>query len=794
MAKLHLIGNAHLDPVWLWTWQDGFAEIMATYRSALDRMNDFPDYKFTSACAAYYQWIEKIDPKMFEEIQQRVKEGRWNIVGGWFIQPDCNIPCGEIFARHGLISQRYFSEKFGVTAKTGYNVDSFGHNAALPKILSKSGMKNYVFMRPDINETYLKDTVFKWQSDNGDTVTAFRIPNVGYYNIQNVDSIKKIKELAEKEDTDYMVFYGVGNHGGGPTIKLINQIKELDIEDMSFSDCDEYFNSTDTSRLKIVNDELQHHARGCYSASSFVKAQNRKCEQNLLAAEKLCVMAKKLVGYKYPDKKLQKAWKNLLFNQFHDILGGCSIKSAYGDAGYLFGETMSITEQIMVEAMQKIAWNIDTLGSEVLPGYKVHEGWTVWEHEVLGTPVVIFNPHSWRVKMPVKLYAKANKITNHKGEEIPIQIIRGEQTNGEDKFNISFNAEVEPYGYAVYRIFREKPSECEFEKQLKITSHSLENNKLSVKFDLTSGDIKEIFDKENNKYIINKPCRAVVLDETECDTWAHNKTQLGEIVGMFDTPEFKVIEDGCVKATLRVTTRYASSSLIREYSLTPDSSVINVNAKIDFHEKHKVLKFCFPLCDDNIISQIPYGTIKRAAYTGEEPNGMWIANGSLCIANKASYAHDSQNGELRMTVLRSPIYADHYAQEHRDDFCEYMEQGITDFSYSIFPYEDNVTSERIAMELNFGLKPFMGSFHSGKLPEAVSCYKSDNDNILVSCIKESYDNKSDIIRFYDMSGENSDVNMTWFDKNINTTLIHNDIKTFNSLGEELDLTEAIINK
>ena len=152
MAKVHLIGNAHIDPVWLWRWQEGFSEIRATFRSALDRMKEFPEFKFTSACASYYQWIEKMDPEMFAEIKERVKQGRWSIVGGWFLQPDCNIPCGESFARHGLLSQRYFQEKFGVTAKTGYNVDSFGHNAGLPQILKKSGMDNYVFMRPSVEE------------------------------------------------------------------------------------------------------------------------------------------------------------------------------------------------------------------------------------------------------------------------------------------------------------------------------------------------------------------------------------------------------------------------------------------------------------------------------------------------------------------------------------------------------------------------------------------------------------------------------------------------------------------
>ncbi len=123
-----LIGNAHIDPIWQWRWQEGFAEIKATFRSALDRMKEFDDFIFTCAGASYYQWIEENEPVMFEEIKQRVLEGRWVIAGGWWLQPDCNIPSGESYARHALYSQRYYKEMFGKHARFGYNVDSFGHN------------------------------------------------------------------------------------------------------------------------------------------------------------------------------------------------------------------------------------------------------------------------------------------------------------------------------------------------------------------------------------------------------------------------------------------------------------------------------------------------------------------------------------------------------------------------------------------------------------------------------------------------------------------------------------------
>ena len=172
---LFLIGNAHLDPVWLWRRAEGYAEIKATFQSALDRMDEFGDYVFTSACAAYYQWVEENEPELFEKIRTRVREGRWAIAGGMWVQPDCNLPSGESFARHLLYSQRYFQEKFGQIATVGYNVDSFGHNGMLPQLLRQAGIDAYVFERPCQDENAALPHLFLWESPDGSRVTAFKI-------------------------------------------------------------------------------------------------------------------------------------------------------------------------------------------------------------------------------------------------------------------------------------------------------------------------------------------------------------------------------------------------------------------------------------------------------------------------------------------------------------------------------------------------------------------------------------------------------------------------------------------
>lgn len=788
MAKIYLIGNAHLDPVWMWRWQEGYTEVLQTFKSALDRMREFPDFKFTSACSLYYAWVEETDPEMFQEIQKRVSEGRWNIVGGWLLQPDCNTPSGESFARHALYAQRYFKEKFGITVKTGYNVDSFGHNAGLPKILKASGMDNYVYMRPMPDEMEQKDSLFKWEGDDGSFVTAFRIPLCYNVEMKSFENFEKITKLSDEEGIDYMLFYGVGNHGGGPTIELINEIEKVKPCDAVYSTPDEYFECVDKSNLSTVKGDLQHHARGCYSAETSVKAGNRKCEQNLLAAERISLLAKEIAGVEYPQADLEKAWENVLFNQFHDILGGCSIKSAYKDAGYLYGEAMAITEKVINKALQKIAWNIDTIGDEELPSYK-NKRMRIWEHEKLGTPVVVFNSHPFPVTEAVQVYTYnkwATYITDDERNVIPHQFVRGEQTNADDRYITTFVATVPALGYRVYRVFLEKETDVTFKKQLVITKTSLENSKIKVEFDKRTGEIGKIYDKANGKYITDKPFGTAILDETHCDTWAHNEKILGKTVGKFAHPKFEMLNDGDVCVTLRVTSKYKNSTLVRDYTLIPDSHRVTVKARVDFNEKHRAFKLTFPATDE-VLAKTAYGTIAKKLGTGEEPCGEWLASGNLCVANDSKYGYDTTDSEVRLSILRTAIYCDHYGE--RDDLCEYMDLGEHEFSYVVFPYTDNAKAERCAQKLNFGLRVVMGTFKKGTLPEKYEGLEVDESGAVITAIKKCEDSDENLVRVCEMNGKDAEFTAKLFGREIKTNLSHNELKTLTESGEEINLIE-----
>ena len=783
MKKLYLVGNSHIDPVWLWRWQDGYSEVLATYRSALDRMKEFPDYKFTSACAVYYEWVEKTAPEMFEEIRERVKEGRWNIVGGWYLQPDCNMPAGESFARHALVSQRFFLEKFGVCARSGYNVDSFGHNASLPKILRGGGMSRYVFMRPDERENPLGFDNFIWRGDDGSEVTASRI---FYYTLsdRNLDRIHATADRIEKDGVERMSFFGIGNHGGGPSAKMLSAIVENMRENYTFASVDDFFDNNENSFLPVVDTELQHHARGCYSAMSEVKELNRRCEENLLAAERLCLLANRLVGYRYPQKKLTKMWKNLLFNQFHDILAGCAIESAYNDAIYHFGEVMSVTEQEINGAMQAIAAKVETARGED-PGKVRKEHFLVWEHDVLGTPMLVFNPHAFPVKVPIRRRTECSAICDSEGNFIPFQKIRGEATNGDwDIYEVEFIADLPAYSYRLYRTYTSKS--YEYEKAVFATEHSLENSKIRVSFDKESGEISEIISKTDGKIIASGTFSAVLTDETECDTWAHNRSDLGEICDSFSEPEFCVLEEGSVCAVLRVTVKNDDCVLTRDYKLYADSDELCVELCADFRGKNKALKLCFP-AKDSVTCEIPFGTVTRPLCNGEEPFGKWFASAGVGVANVGKYGYDSTADSVRLTVLRGAIFADHYGI--RDGRYNYMSQGINRTAYKIFPFSTKADAHRRAATLNSPARVINVSFHHGTLDESYSAVSGVDESLIVSAIKKSEDGDGAVLRVYEAEGKRVDDTCKLFGKEYKLDISPYAIETVGEDSKRLNFVE-----
>ena len=791
MSKIHLIGNAHLDPVWLWQWQEGFSEIKATFRSALDRMKEFEDYKFTSACGAYYMWIEKVDPEMFKEIQTRVKEGRWCLAGGWLIQPDCNIPCGESFARHALITQRYFYEKFGKYADTGYNVDSFGHNRNIPMMLQNSKMKNYIFMRPMPEEKELPKNLFIWESSDGSRVPTYRIPFTYHITPWRFEVFEQIKEL--KEGTDQMAFYGIGNHGGGATVELLTRMRtELD-ENYVYSTPTEFFNAQDTSKLPTVKDDLQFHAKGCYSAFSEIKALNRKGENILLSTEKLSVLSNKLLKNQAGTDKLDQALKKILFNQFHDILGGCSIREAYDDARASGYEAISIAERAKNLALQQISQTIDTVG-DFPASTCIYET----DAEKIGKPIVIFNSLDHDVSCPVHIRRVFGSVKDADGNLVPCQTVRASKTDREFKWARSFDAKVPALGYAVYRFFKQEAEEP-YSTFLTIDGYRISNGLISVEFDENSGEIKSFIDLEKGTELISSQSRTLLFDDSKYDTWAHKIKAFDNALDVEVKGSVKILENGPVYITVRAKQSFKNSTVTRDYTISANQKNINVKTKVDFREEFGILKFAYPTSADNgkCICKIPFGSIERPTDGSEQVCGDWFGihneNCGLGIATDSKHSFDANGNTLSLTVLRNCLFADHFAQETRDEFNEFTEMGIQRFEYSLFPFTTEGDAERYVQELQNPLTVVYETFHKGNLPLKYSGLSLSEKNISITAIKKHEDTDGIIVRLYETDGKDTEFTLSLFEKAYTLNIKHNSVKTYLIENEKITETDFIEN-
>ena len=812
MKIVYLIGNAHLDVVWLWCWQEGFSEIKATFRSALDRMKEFDDFHFSCASAAYYEWIEQNEPEIFEEIKKYVAEGRWEIVGGMYVQPDCNIPCGESFVRHGLYSQRYFLDRFGVCAETGYNVDSFGHNGNLPQILRKCGMRQYVFMRPGPHEKDIPKDLFIWESQDGSQVLGYRIPFSYTTRADDEAHILKVFQLSEKENMNLMAFYGVGNHGGGATIQAINSIHEMEQfknGNLTFSTTKAYFDAVRGLDLPVVRDDLQYHGKGCYTAYTEIKKNNRQSEHMMLTAEKICTFTHRILHDTYPMERLHRGWKDILFNQFHDVLGGCCIKKAFEDARLFHGEAMSIASRETNFAVQRISWRIDTLGGRPSVAVKGGVNATIWMQEDVGTPVVLFNPLSKAVKVPVQLRAAVFGLRDWEGRPVAFQPVRSPRTSDKDQTDSLFIAEIPALGYTVYHMFLDSHVNTAQQDAVRCTDISMENGQVAVYFAPQEGVIKLFYDKVNKRTICSNSCIGVLMDETNADTWGHDVRERIEYktcfkrfdieVGRFSTTQLKMIECGPVRATMRVISTFGDSKMIQDISLCAGEDKLRVRTQLDFHEKHKMLKLRFDseLERPRALCEIPYGYKEIPLDSSEEACHSWMASiqdgHGLAIINDSKYGCDANASMLDLTIIRGAIYADHWGK--RDEFCEYMDQGQHEFQYVIAPFHSIEACTQEGLELNSKPIQVTETFHSGCFPQHYSGCTVEKDNVVISAIKRSEDNDGYVIRAYECAGQNTNCLISIPQLNVTKVFSfgHNEIKTIkvddSGNVEETDMLE-----
>lgn len=788
--KNHLIGNAHLDPVWQWRVSEGLSLIRSTFRSALDRMKENENYKFTSACAGYYFWIKKIDPEMFQEIKERVKEGRWGLVGGMWVQPDCNIPSGESFCRHFLYSQKFLKENFGKITNVGYNVDSFGHSVALPQLFKKSGINNYVYMRPTReteNMDLPEENLHKWVSPDGSEVTAFRI-----LELYNGDLSEERVNLYLEKNQDQMIFYGIGNHGGGPSKEHLKQAEEWVKKDgFVYATPDEYFDYVKNTEMPTINVDLKHHASGCYSANSRVKYENRRSESELASAEIFDTLAGLIVGGDFHNKEFEDAWQRVMFNQFHDVIAGCCIKEAYVDAYNAFGYARQKSQELTDFALQRIAGKIKT--TDFLDADFSEMRDRLWYREGEGSPMVVFNQHPFAVKSTVSFGAySVTKVLDHNGNEVPFQMVRAPYTDGMNFKKCLFEVELPSMGYRVYYIYKkeENSAETKVATDLVATETTLENRLVKVVIDKESGAITSyLLKSENREFAKGELAKAIVCDDSNHDTWSHLINKLNDDIGAFGDGELNLIENGPLRATIKSITKYGKSVLTKYYTLYKDDARLNIRCVLDVDEEYKIIKLSFPVNVESpkVVYSMPYGFIEKNPNGEEDVAHEWVdmvdsANGSgLGLINDGRYSHCAIDNDLRVIVARSCAYLDHYGKNARDDEMEFIDKGEQEFNFILFPHTDNATADITNSGKVLNMPPVLiqETHHDGILPQEYSALELDKKNISISALKNSENNDGLVIRLCETTGVSTTatVNFKAINKNFELKFTANEVKT-----------------
>jgi alpha-mannosidase len=805
---IRAVGNSHIDMAWLWPETETVEVVRNTFRTALDLMREYPDFRFTASAAQAYVWMEEKYPAIFSEIEQRVKEGRWEIVGGMWVEPDLNMPDGESLVRQILYGKSYFKQKFGKDVNIGWNPDSFGYNGQLPQIYKRSGIDYFITQKLLWASEFTKFPyrLFWWQAPDGSRLMTY-FPS-DYANA--IDPVKMARDssvygplmwkynggadTAPNGGLQMMYLYGVGDHGGGPTrvdldTALRWQKPDVVYPKLEFSTAASFLNNLTKNEselnLPTWKGELyfQYH-RGVQTSQSETKRGNRKSEVALLDAEKLASIGT-LFGQPYPQADFDASWKKVLFNQFHDILPGSGIGINYVDAARKYAEVQRFSKDTIDAALDDLAARVKT--------------------EADGVSVLVFNPLSWARTGVLEFDAQFPQsadgvlaVDTDFGLAAPAEVISSESNTGRVRVRLVAQ-DVPANGYRLFELTPGKKGEritkltspkpgtdLNAHRVVPVTASGtlLENEFLRVEVDGATGYITSLIDKRTNTEALapavpgvgapanlpdGKPCgnllQAFVDKPEKWDAWNVDANFIEHPNDLLKADEVKLVENTPLRAVIRVKHTWQNSTFIQDITLYAGMPRVDVNMQADWHEKHILLKVAFPLStkNDQATFEIPYGTVTRPTTRNtlaekaqfEVPALRWAdlsdSTHGFSLLNDSKYGYDAKDNVLRLSLLRGPEYPDPNA-----------DQGHHEFTYSLYPHAGTwkeALTVRQGYEVNYPLMAATTTRHQGTLPPSQSFFSTQEDNVVITAIKKVADDNSLIVRFYEWAGKKGDIHL-----------------------------------
>lgn len=781
--------NAHIDAIWLWTQSETVNQVHFTFDNALQLMREYPQYVFAQSTAQYYEWMKQKFPVQFAEIQQRVKDGQWELVGGMWVEPDFNMPDGEADVRELLVGKEFFQKNFGVDVKVGWNPDSFGFNWQLPQIYKKSGVDYFLTQKLNYNDdNILPLRLFWWESPDGSKVLTF----FPHDYVQGIDPIRIASDLAgttmaDPGDNTQMHLYGpslgrlsipegrdvieTGIQWTDPE-KVYPQARfstaKAFFDDMAsraatsgapvwnyktFAEGITKFTAPDDGKIHIPiwDDELylEHH-RGTYTTQAKQKANIRHSEEELLDAEKLASLGW-LGGLEYPADPLTEAWKRDLLDDFHDMAAGTGIAQIYRDGQKDYDMIRWVTGDASRNALDDVDSHIDTAAHS-------------------GVPIVIWNTLGWArteaapvtVQMPGP-EPNGISVVDAAGKPVLMQVLSHDDTDHTYKLLVRA-PQVPSVGYTVLFAV---PGARKAPTDLQVHGTTMENALLRVVLDPATGCITSLYQKKTGVETLapgacGNELEAFKDDKMPEDAWNIERDYEKYRTNLTMLDSMKVVEQGPLRAAIEITRSWSHSKFVQEVELDAGSSRVDVVNHIDWHETHVMLKAAFPLAASSpeATFEIPYGSIQRPTTRNnsiedskfEVPALRWADLGDgkngFSLLNDSKYGYDAKGNVLRLTLLRAPVYPDPSA-----------DRGPQEFTYSLYPHAgtwQDALTVRHGYDLNYRLRAEQVMAHAGELPPSHSFVSVEPDNLVLTAMKRSDDGDGLILRFYEWAGKQTE--------------------------------------
>ena len=772
MKQIHLLCNAHLDPVWLWSWEEGVTEAISTFRTVCDLLEEFDEFEFNHNEAILYEWVRQYDPALFERIRKWVEAGRWHIMGGWYLQPDCNMPEGESIIRNIQRGRRFFKKEFGKEPTTAINFDSFGHSKGLVQIFRQAGYDSYLIFRAGKAQSIPKSD-FIWKGLNDSEIVVHRSDN---YSTALGDAVNRVEgHLRKYGDEPISLFlWGVGDHGGGPSRCDLNDLRALfkKRDDLQFihSSAEGYFSALRALDVPLPEwkEGLNPVADGCYTSQIRVKQKHRQLENELYSAEKMAVAAELTAGAPYPADTFRQVEYDLIFSEFHDALPGSAIKRVEEDTLRLLDHGLeALAREKLRSALALSAGQGKVLdGCSTVLVYNPHP----FEYDGLvefetGMPAqnwddVFYYPECWLngVRVPTQCEMEENRFAIDWRKRA---VIRAKlPALSMSRLDVHFRA------------IDKRPT---FEPIINNPSFEFDNGEMQLSINMATGLIdryavggREIFGKGSMQLVAyqdnfnpwqletrvrgRRPFR--LMTDAEATAFSALK---------YLAPPIRVIEDGPIRTVVEALFTMNGSNAYLRYLLPKQGTEFDVEAGVYWSEKEMYLKLEMESLLENpeFLGQVPFGT--DTLWQGEEVVSQRFlalrdAARAVSVMGDSGYGSSFKDGRLGLTVLRGAAHSAAHCGKSRAlgelRYTPRMEQGERLFHWRFAAGAPEMLDGIGNRALMLNEKPYVMSLNpSGEGEKPAQLMTIDNPAVVVSALKKAESGDRYILRVYEADGK-----------------------------------------